>query len=380
MDPRYKHEPKHTHIFENVENNNINFKTYENIDLNETHSFYKYMENIEKINNDDDIYEEPIPLLYKYNGLNTLNTNVVSQEDFTNVYICAHKIIGDGGLYPFLQYLLIKDPETNVISFPTFPYSGPDVPIYESKIILCEYIHNYNLNIDKCMESIDYKGFIQNEESLYLFFDISLCNTNIFDIFKTNVLWFAIMDEIINPRSICSFEINAQVSNFFLKNDRLIFLQNENDVNYESPIVAYSGTSNSKLTFTYTFGETKTPDSFMGPYYYFTDYENVINNKGYRITSLLNKEVESQQFGIIRFAIFLKKTFVPLRFTDISYNSQHQDDDDWTKTHDSVFIGKLKLEDGNYIQNYPIWILKDYAQQYSLSYHYMDEKNAGLIV
>lgn len=380
MNPGYKNKPRPSYIFENIENNNVNFKTYENMDLNETHSFYKYMEYIEKINTDNDVYEEPTPLMYKYNGLNTLNTNDVSQEYFDNVFICAHKIIGDGGLYPFLQYLLVKDPKTHVINFPTFSYSGTDVPMYESKIILCEYIHNYNLNIDKCMESMDYKGFIQNKKTLYLFFDISLCNTNIFDIFKTNVLWFAIMDEIINPRAICCFEIDPHVSNFFITNENLIYLQNENDVNYESPIVAYAGTSKSKLTFTYTFGETKTPDSFMGPYYYFTDYENVIKNKGARITSLFDKEVEAQPFGIIRFAIFLNTTFVPLHFTEISYNTSPHDGDNWTKTHDSVFIGKIKLENGNYIQNYPIWILKDYTQQYSLSYHYIDENNVGMIV
>jgi hypothetical protein len=383
MNPRYKNEPIHKPIFENVENNNLNFTSYENIDLNETRGFYKYMEYIENVNHDDDMYEEPVPLLYKYNGLDKLHTVEVCQQEFDHVFICAHKIIGDRGL-PFLQYLLVKEPKTNVIGFPSFSYSGEkddDIPIYESKIVLCEYIHHYNLNIDKCMESIHYKGFIQNGKSLYLFFDISLCNTNIYDIFKSNVLWLAIMDEIVNQRSICCFKINENVSDLFILNPELLFLQNENDVNYEIPIVAYIGTIPSKLTFTYTFGEPKTPDSFMGPYYYFTDYKNVINNKGNRITSLVNKEVEPQPFGIIRFAIFLKTTFVPLHVTEISYNPQEQNGDVWDKMHDSVFIGKMKLDDnGNYIENYPIWIVKDYDQQYSLSYHYMDEKNVGMIL
>ena len=373
MNPRYKNEPKHEPIFEKIENNNVIFTSYENINLNETHGFYRYMDYIEKIN-----YEEPIPLLHKYNGLDTLNKMNVCEEEFDHVFICAHKIIGDRGAYPFLQYLLVKDPETNVIGFPSFSYSGEndeEIPIYESKIVLCEYIHHYNLNIDKCMESIHYKGFIQTGPSLYLFFDISLCNTNIYDIFKSNILWFAIMDEIINQRSICCFKIKEDVSTFFILNPGLLFLQNENDVDYETPIIAYIGTLASKLTFTYTFGEPKTDNSFMGPYYYFTDYENAINNKGYRITSLLHNELEPQPFGIIRFAIFLKTTFVPVHFTEISYTH-----DVWTNSHDSVFIGKMKLEDGTYIQNYPVWIVKDYEQQYSLSYHYIDEKNVGMIL
>ena len=380
MNPRYKHEPKYTSIFENIEKNNVDLKTYENIDLNETPIFYKYMDYVDNVNTttNEDIYEEPVPLLYKYGGVDALNTTETSNQDYDTVFICAHKIIGDGVLYPFIQYLLMKDPETNVIHFPSFQYFGSDVPIYESKILLCEYIHNYNLHIDKCMELIHYKGYLHNGTSLYLFFDISLCNTNIFDIFKSNILWFTLIDEIINQRSICGFKINENVSTFFISNPTLLFLQNENDINYESPVVAYAGDFNSKLTFKYTFGEPKTPDSFMGPYYYFTDYANVLTNKGYRITSLFNKEVETHPFGIIRFAIFLKKTFVPLHFTEITYE---QDDDDlWTKNHDSVFIGKIKLGGGNCIQNYPIWILKDYAQQYSLSYHYMDEKNVGMIV
>jgi hypothetical protein len=153
MNPRYKNEPIHKPIFENVENNNLNFTSYENIDLNETRGFYKYMEYIENVNHDDDMYEEPVPLLYKYNGLDKLHTVEVCQQEFDHVFICAHKIIGDRGL-PFLQYLLVKEPKTNVIGFPSFSYSGEkddDIPIYESKIVLCEYIHHYNLNIDKCM-------------------------------------------------------------------------------------------------------------------------------------------------------------------------------------------------------------------------------------
>ena len=48
-------------------------------------------------------------------------------------------------------------------------------------------------------------------------------------------------------------------------------------------------------------------------------------------------------------------------------------DGKWSENYDSVFLGKIELDNGSYLKNTPIIVLKDYNQQIPLSYHYIDK-------
>ena len=50
-------------------------------------------------------------------------------------------------------------------------------------------------------------------------------------------------------------------------------------------------------------------------------------------------------------------------------------DGKWSEYYDSVFLGKIELDNGFYFKNAPIIVLKDYHQQIPLSYHYIDKKS-----
>jgi hypothetical protein len=41
----------------------------------------------------------------------------------------------------------------------------------------------------------------------------------------------------------------------------------------------------------------------------------------------------------------------------------------WKINFNSVYIGKIKLDNGNYFEDGPIWVIKDYNQQITLSSH-----------
>ena len=43
----------------------------------------------------------------------------------------------------------------------------------------------------------------------------------------------------------------------------------------------------------------------------------------------------------------------------------------WAAEYDSAYIGNLLLDDGNYIKDTPIIVIRDYDQQVQLSYHYI---------
>ena len=47
-------------------------------------------------------------------------------------------------------------------------------------------------------------------------------------------------------------------------------------------------------------------------------------------------------------------------------------DGKWSNFYDSVFLGKIELDNGEHLKNTPIYVLKDYEQQIPLSYHFID--------
>ena len=49
-------------------------------------------------------------------------------------------------------------------------------------------------------------------------------------------------------------------------------------------------------------------------------------------------------------------------------------DGKWADNYDSVFLSKTELDNGAYLKNTPIMVLKEYEQQIPLSYHLIDKK------
>ena len=48
-------------------------------------------------------------------------------------------------------------------------------------------------------------------------------------------------------------------------------------------------------------------------------------------------------------------------------------DGKWSEFYDSVFLGKIELDNGDYLKNTPIYVLKEYEQQIPLSYHFINK-------
>jgi hypothetical protein len=225
--------------------------------------------------------------------------------------------------------------------------------------------------------------------------------------YRKNQLWFCLIDEIINYNKVCSLNIDSSVINFFITNIDFCYLKNKNNENYELPIVGYIGIQPIKLNFTYTFGiSVKDKNAIMGPYYYFTDYKGSIRDGGWSETGIEVKDNDNiitdneygrfKQGGIVRFALFLGKIkIIENLFNDKNDNSEikkerlndknldqnmevltmriSDHDGKWSEHNDSVFLGKIELDNGSYLKNAPIIVLKDYHQQIPLSYHYIDK-------
>ena len=358
-----------------------------------------------------DIYIPIEPNHYNYEAMHFLEKNIdyfLDDNKITKVNVLAFTINNESK-YPFLNYLLYKNPSTQELSIPWFSLTtnaiNSENVIAQSQLLLFSML-TYKYDDDR-QNNIKCKGFyIQNSE-VYIFYDLSKCGLQPDCIYKTSKIWFCIIDEIVNAGHICNFKIDESVSNFFVKNDMFCFLKNKDNANYEVPIIGYIGKCTSLLNFTYVFGVSKSDNSaILGPYFYFTDYLNAINQGGWskygkseiRHDKLLtdNSKGRYKLGGIIRFALFMGKTKVIQNhlldeideseikkerlsdsFLDPQYErltmriSDHQGN--WSKNYDSVFIGNIELDNGDKVQNTPIIVLKEYDQQTPLSYHYIDK-------
>lgn len=307
-----------------------------------------------------------------YPILDVLNNNETELNDFLNnnignikINLCAFQVTD--GLFPFLQYFLLKnnpndivdntENSTEILKFISFNYEkGHDVQIMCEcilKIIFTCYKSLFDLYI--------YKGFIIDEDTLncYFFYDCTQYNIGVHTLYKNNDIWLVLMDEIVNQKMVCNFNIDDSVINFFIKNNKATYLIN-NSINpdiYEMPIVGYCDCEKKKTDFMSIFGVGKTREyNLKTKYYYFTDYTNALN--ALNVLNVLNATNVIDNIGINRFALFLGSMKVHV------LNDSNEDDE---CTHDSLFI----LNN----MHIPRWALTTYEQQTPLTSHYKDKKS-----
>jgi len=372
---------------------------------------------------------------YYYQAIECLNNDISSVYDCIDnarVHLCMYSV-NTTAKNPFLEFYLLKNNQNDIypdiLCFPSFFYYR-DVN---------NDILNESSNIQKMLlideSNVTFKGYLLEEvtglNDLYLFYEYKNQTQNSSEndigsgeIQRNEIVWKAVIDEIVNSRLVCNFPIDDVVTHFFLRNMQFMFLYKNNDkdnnIIYETPTVVYHGVNESMLYFKYIFGVPKSnQDEIMGPFYYFTNYENAVkmsidsyNNKYHNkeqdespnstpnpstLKFILDKvnvtTTTDKKIGIIRSVIFLGVNKVPTNYPeDDMDNSYHNSilssidnetvqinrisdhDGLWSEKYDSVYIGKLLLDNGKFIKGAPLWIVKDYNQQASISYHYLSPK------
>ena len=341
---------------------------------------------------------------YHYQALECLNTNindVYNTVDFAKIHICLYSV-NTPAVHPFLEFMLIKnkhsDVEADSLMFPIFLY-------YKDLNI---DILNESNRLQKLLllntENSTFKGYLLEENDLindiYLFYELDSRQIDYGhgELYRNNSLWKVTIDEMVNSRLVCNFPVYDSVTFFFVKNMQFMFLHrynnNENNIIYETPTVVYHGVEESMLYFKYLFGASKmTSEEIMGSFYYFTDYNNAVKmSVDSHKKKYINNETD-KKIGVIRSVIFLGINKVPMNYPedqhDESYynsiltsidnnnaNTNRISDHDgiWSNNYDSVYLGKLLLDDGQMIKGTPLWVIKNYNQQASLSYHYLSSR------
>ena len=349
-----------------------------------------------KINRENKIPEmsKKEEVKYIYGGIDSLHQNIddyffgINENGKTpRIHICAYHV-NEQHKEPFLEYFLFKPSKEKgeVFKFPSFEYDSAMNVINKSMTIMQVLCLTYYKDVE-----YRYKGFIGNDENVYLFFDCSILHLDSYKMSRHNDLWLVTVDELINQEKVCNFSIDNTIIDFFKRHVDLLYLSDINGNVIETPTVVYFGCSRKELDFVATFGASiMNEEALMGKYYYFTDYQSAIKKCGW-----LN-----DNGGIIRCALFLGKMKVPMNrpddnvdeslvtrdmllkydqnsceFKNIQMMLRVSDRDGlWTEAYNSVYLGKFDLDDGKTFQDYPLWVVKDYNQQVVLSSHIIDKK------
>lgn len=310
------------------------------------------------------------------NTYNFSNFSIIREKDIDNVLtnyklkyinVCAYKITTET-LYPFISYLFIfnnlhnKRLQLPRINIENLDYDGETIIDFMKQGVINQLTKfDEKSIIDKA--DIKCNGLDIYNDDAYLFLDITKLNINY------NVAAdyrFAITNEIINKKSF-SYEIDENSVDFFTNNVGYGLLYQANGPQYETPVIGYVTSSKKKLEYNFHMGIKRENDMF-GESYYFTNMENAV--KGSEC--------------VIRIAVFLGKMCLKENFPEdtydnlISYKNNEKmlfritdHNEKWKKNYDSIYVGKIELDNGEEFVKGPVYAFKNYEQHKPLSYEYI---------
>jgi len=331
------------------------------------------------------VYEPVQPNFYNYYAKNLLVNNIdkfLINEKFSKIKVLAYQVNNDG-VYPFLQFLLVKYLFSEVLTTPFITLNS--IVNTEDVLIMTRQLVVELISI--CDTNIVFDGFYEYSGEIYVFVDLTQIKPVIHDTYSDSIVRFALIDEILNQKNVCNINVDRNIIDFFNSNYQYCILKDRKNESYEVPIVGYVGKPESKLNFTYIFGETKQDNTaILGPYYYFSDFTNSAktsaNNNG------------GSKCGVVRFAVFVNKCKYienypndiidesetkKMRLNDESLEVNYERltmrisdyDGKWVQNYDSCYLGHIELDNGEYLKNTPVIVVKEYNQQIPLSYHYI---------
>lgn len=316
---------------------------------------------------------------YNISDILQKNTKTISKK-IDKIFVCIYLIVNDSNRInvsiPFLKYLLFKY-DKNFKKFNDtciFPFTTPNNKL------------NYTKAADNLVkELLDVKisshGFIENKNNLYFFYNYTPKTNPIIYIpnkSKKDQLWWATIDEICNQKEIIHFPIHKSVTNLFISYPNLIYVKDINGSNFEIPITAYYGDYYKFIPIIATLGQKiANPKKAYDKFFYVTSYEKAIRyacwTSNYSSRYLDNKLITNEhgkykKGNIIRFAVFMHKTFCQRSFLSEKELKKWK----WTEKFDSLYVGRTKKSDGAFLSIFPRYIVKDFSQHIPLTVHDVD--------
>jgi hypothetical protein len=195
-----------------------------------------------------------------------------------------------------------------------------------------------------------------------------------------------------------------------MNNSEVIYFKNSKEEQIEIPSVVYTGSHEKTLHFNFTFGNRPSDNNaILSSGFYFTNYTNAFRQGGWSSEyNSDNEQVKCSKGGIIRYALFLGNNLVKMNYpnddidesdikkaklinTENCENCENNgdyiyqkmtlriSDHDglWKQNYDSVYLGKIELDNGDYLKDAPLYVVKDYYNHTPLSYHHINKRTLG---
>lgn len=152
------------------------------------------------------------------------------------IMLCIYQVRTDG-LYPFIQFLLLKKTEENTLSFITLPSSIKINGLKKLNYAMLSYIEK-----EVIKGNVSYSGFYEDSNKVFIVLKYSPSCLREYvineDKMTNNYIW-ATSSEILNFKNIWNYFVHTTVIDFFLSNPAFLTLKSIDGALYESPMIGY---------------------------------------------------------------------------------------------------------------------------------------------
>lgn len=255
------------------------------------------------------------------------------------------------------------------------------------------------------ISNTDYEGLYRHEGVQYMFFKINNNANRVVNISSDDKEYLLLVDDIVNSQKYYNFEVEQEVTDFFIKNDKFIFLIDEKKMLIEIPIAGYIGDYYKKIGLLAGLGMNRSgPYSSLGPFFYFGSFDRSLRYAAITINGepleIIGKRITIENTpvftkgGVVKYAVFMGNSKVLLNLPDDEKDDSYEStklaserkfikdtlklrdtNGKWTKMYDSVIQPELKIFDrdlGFERLLDPQFIVKSFDRQIPLDYAYFN--------
>jgi hypothetical protein len=209
----------------------------------------------------------------KNNTISNTNTNYVNNKsafiDIPNylinpsfktskqIMICMFQIVSDA-FSPFILYLLHKTKE-DLLQFITLHDANTNNHLKHKTI---EFMNNMFPSVS----DISYAGYVEtNDNNIIILKCAPLINEQLPDNY-----YLATTHELVNLKNVANIAIAKNVIRFFINNQSLLILRNDDDIIYNTPVVGYYESKSSSKDFKEIDIFKESLKNKLGKYYLFS--------------------------------------------------------------------------------------------------------------
>ena len=269
-----------------------------------------------------------------------------------------------------------------------------------------------NAGIIPQIEDASYYGKVEGIDKQILMYEVKCTRDNQVNyITSEDSSYWITVHEALNNRHTFGIPVSKEVTSSLTKREELLFLQDDDGVLIETPMIGYRGEYYKKMAFIAGLGMPRSgPYSSLGPYYNFADFTRslryaciTLNGKPKKVFDNLITRDDTPVFtkgGMVKFVLYLGRTKVMLNRDSDEKDDSHESlklaekrpffktilrlrdsTGKWASKYDSVIQPLMTVYDPELKRDReldPQYTIKMYDQQTPIQYAYFNTDDIAL--